>query len=194
MVVRELRTAGLLTTGARGVNAPAMTTLDAARVLIAFLVSDRPIDAPRTVRDFGALRCAVKFPRNVPATIEHAFMLELPEHHLFEEGLAFVIQTYARAPWTAAAPPYLAVSASVNNMQAEIELLTHTYRYFYYKLLDLSVNRQSSQSSIISNQEDRDILAQFGTAKEEYNTIRINQRRELGAGVLVPISADFAGV
>jgi hypothetical protein len=53
LVVRSLREAGLLTTGARGRNAPRMTPLDAARILIALLGSERPVDAPRVVEDFG---------------------------------------------------------------------------------------------------------------------------------------------
>lgn len=51
---RVMRTEGLLTTGARGVNAPEMVPLDAARMLIWGLVSDRPVDAAQVVRDFGA--------------------------------------------------------------------------------------------------------------------------------------------
>jgi len=191
MVVRELRTTGLLRTGARGVNAPHMLPIDAARVLIAILVSERPVDAPKAVRDFGSLECGKITPRNVPPTIDHGFILELPERHLFEDGLAFVIQKYAQAPWGAMSAPFLKVSASVNNMQAEIELLTHRYCYFYSRLLDM--NRQLGSSSIVVNQEDRDILAQFGTAAEEYNILKIHKTHALFVDALVQISADFAG-
>lgn len=56
VVVRNLREAGLFTTGARGVNAPDMTALDAVRVVIAVVASPSPSRAVRDVRYFGALK------------------------------------------------------------------------------------------------------------------------------------------
>lgn len=58
-VARHLREAGLLSQGARGVNAPDATGLDAARLLIPFMVGGiamKAKDAPEIVRDFGELR------------------------------------------------------------------------------------------------------------------------------------------
>lgn len=58
-VARHLREAGLLSQGARGVNAPDATGLDAARLLIPFMVGGiamKAKDAPEIVRDFGKLR------------------------------------------------------------------------------------------------------------------------------------------
>jgi hypothetical protein len=54
---RALRDDGLLTTGPRGVNAAEMTPLDIARMLIAFLGTDRPVDAHHAVRSFGCILC-----------------------------------------------------------------------------------------------------------------------------------------
>lgn len=54
--VRELLNAGLLTTGARGVNAPHMLPLDAARVILALLATDRPSQAVASVKRYGAMR------------------------------------------------------------------------------------------------------------------------------------------
>lgn len=45
MFARNLKSAGLLTTGARGVNAPEMTMLDFTRMLITVCATDRPGDA-----------------------------------------------------------------------------------------------------------------------------------------------------
>ncbi|SFN46762.1 hypothetical protein SAMN04487859_10331 [Roseovarius lutimaris] len=56
MIVRILREAGLFTTGARGVNAPDITPLDAVRVVIAVVASTSPSRAVRDVRYFGALK------------------------------------------------------------------------------------------------------------------------------------------
>ena len=55
-VARYLREAGLLSQGARGVNAPDATPLDAARLLIPFMVGGiamKAKDAPEIVKDFG---------------------------------------------------------------------------------------------------------------------------------------------
>lgn len=55
LFVRELNKAGLLTTGAHGVNAPNMTPLDAARVTIAILGTDKPTQASQAVETYGNL-------------------------------------------------------------------------------------------------------------------------------------------
>lgn len=54
--VRELLNAGLLTTGARGVNAPHMLPLDAGRVITALLATDKPSQAVEVVQRYGAMR------------------------------------------------------------------------------------------------------------------------------------------
>lgn len=56
--VRFLKAAGLLTSGARGVNAPEMTTRDLARILIALCSTDRPSDAVEAVNWYRELPCA----------------------------------------------------------------------------------------------------------------------------------------
>lgn len=56
MIVRTLREAGLFTTGARGVNAPDITLLDAVRVVIAVVASPSPGRAARDVRYFSTLK------------------------------------------------------------------------------------------------------------------------------------------
>ena len=56
VIVRLLREAGLFTTGARGVNAPDITPLDAVRVVIAVVASPFPSRAVRDVKYFGALK------------------------------------------------------------------------------------------------------------------------------------------
>lgn len=53
-VARVLREAGWLTTGARGVNAPEMTHVDAARLTLALLSGEPP---SKVVEEFEFLRC-----------------------------------------------------------------------------------------------------------------------------------------
>lgn len=55
LFVRELNKAGLLTSGAHGVNAPDMTALDAARMTIAILGTDKPTQAAQAVETYGNL-------------------------------------------------------------------------------------------------------------------------------------------
>jgi len=60
VIVRNLREAGLFTTGARGVNAPDITALDAARVVIAAVASSSPGKAVKDVRCFGPMKPDVR--------------------------------------------------------------------------------------------------------------------------------------
>ena len=55
LYARLLKSAGLLTTGARGVNAPDMTPLDAARMTIALLATDNPSKCVDRLKRFAAL-------------------------------------------------------------------------------------------------------------------------------------------
>lgn len=57
MFGRNLKSAGLLTTGARGVNAPEMTVLDLTRILIALCATDRPADAVEATNRYRVARC-----------------------------------------------------------------------------------------------------------------------------------------
>ncbi|WP_444460931.1 hypothetical protein [Rhodobacter capsulatus] len=55
-ISRALREADMLTTGARGVNAPHMTPLDAARVTLAALAGSIPTTAADDVRNWGSFQ------------------------------------------------------------------------------------------------------------------------------------------
>lgn len=100
---RVLRVNGLMTTGARGVNAPEMTDLDAARMLIAMLVNERPAYAENSARDFGQLVCVDYQPaRNsgdilkdkLVSVAAHLTLTErgLPKRHTLEQAIAELIR------------------------------------------------------------------------------------------------------
>ncbi len=59
--VRLLKREGLLTKGARGNNAPDMTPMDAARITIALLATDKPAHTVETVRKFSELSVNANF-------------------------------------------------------------------------------------------------------------------------------------
>lgn len=54
-IARYLREDGLLNTGARGVNAPDATYLDAARLLLALMANASAVKTPSKVKNLGAL-------------------------------------------------------------------------------------------------------------------------------------------
>lgn len=58
---RRLKEAGLLSTGARGVNAPEMTPLDASRFLIAVLTTPSPAQCVERVKRFGQIKYSPGF-------------------------------------------------------------------------------------------------------------------------------------
>jgi hypothetical protein len=64
MFARLLREAGLITTGARGRNAPEMTALDAARLTIALLTTDSPSECVERVKRFGQIKYTPDYKTN----------------------------------------------------------------------------------------------------------------------------------
>lgn len=100
VTMRNLRENDLLTTGARGVNAPDLTYLDAARILIAHVVDSNPgRDAPRLVRRFGPLPWANPDACEDLSEYEKPFTLAAlcPDQRkeTFEEAVAGLIRVFA---------------------------------------------------------------------------------------------------
>jgi hypothetical protein len=89
-VFRALREENFLTKGGRGPSAPPMTPLDAARVLIALLVSDRPVDAATIVREVGQfqLHYLGKGPNEINAKVGDRF----------EDNLASLLVAISNVP------------------------------------------------------------------------------------------------
>jgi len=89
---RFLKEAGLLTTGARGVNAPHMTALDASRVTIALLASDAPGQAVERVKRFGSIPYNPTFEKSWPwyENIGQKDFEAIFEGETLEEVLAFM--------------------------------------------------------------------------------------------------------
>lgn len=103
---RALKEAELITTGARGVNAPDMTPLDAARVTIALLATDKPTRAAEMVRRFGSLPYEAarstgehhaEFGIRKGVTFEEVLTNIFASNELFGHAIPYVeIQTNAR--------------------------------------------------------------------------------------------------
>jgi hypothetical protein len=79
---REMRLAGMLSTGARGVNAPDMTIEDLAKLIVAFLATDRPSKALELLLYFGSMQLLESTEaapiQYMPSNPSHSF-LELVE-------------------------------------------------------------------------------------------------------------------
>jgi hypothetical protein len=126
---RVLRDGGLLTTGARGVNAPDMTPRDAARMLLWALVSDRPADACSAVEDFGNLEFE-EYP-NVTRP-NHHFRFEggqFDGSHTLEQALTELISIFVEGDERREKITSVIVDVSINGVTAEILLndLEHEY-------------------------------------------------------------------
>jgi hypothetical protein len=65
LFARNLKEAGLLTSGARGVNAPEMTVLDLTRMVISLCATDRPSEATGLTNRY----CIAECPEDVTITL-----------------------------------------------------------------------------------------------------------------------------
>lgn len=98
VTMRNLREKELLTTGARGVNAPDMTYMDAARTLVAHIVEGNPgRRAPQHVRQFGALHWANPAAEHHPEPLSFGQVLPDVSIETFEDALAALIQLFVEA-------------------------------------------------------------------------------------------------
>lgn len=110
---RALKEAGLLTSGARGVNAPNMLPLDAARLTLALIATDKPSEAVELVLRYGAMKI-----RQTEATGDLSGKL-FAEDPTLEHVL---VRAFAYDPETdAGESPYVEVRR--NDKSAAIELL-----------------------------------------------------------------------
>lgn len=95
VAMRDLRKAGLLTTGARGVNAPDMTTRDLARVTLAFIAHEKP--GARGAELASKLRQIEGYRADTGETPELTLeaLTGLAPPFTFEDALAALIEVYA---------------------------------------------------------------------------------------------------
>lgn len=91
-VTRRLKEAGLLSTAPRGAPAPDMTSLDAARVALAFLTTDRPVECVERVQRFGQIKYSPSFRKTIRgyATIQPDEFAMIFEGETFEDVMAYL--------------------------------------------------------------------------------------------------------
>ncbi|KPP85789.1 MAG: hypothetical protein HLUCCO07_01700 [Rhodobacteraceae bacterium HLUCCO07] len=89
---RLLKEAGLITTGARGRNAPEMTPLDAARLTLAILTTESPSQCVERVKRFGKIKYSPNFKKAYRGyeTIQPDHFASLFKGETLEEVLAYM--------------------------------------------------------------------------------------------------------
>jgi hypothetical protein len=172
--VRRLGEANQISRGGRGSNAPEMSELDAARMLIGLLSSERPEDMPAGVRAFGNLRTGGGV-WNLEPTDD---TIKLPTHpHPFEIAVAEVIKQLADLP-PSVEPPKIRVVVHVNELLAQIFLGGQRYEYAHASLADKA-------------NELTDDIGPFLRVRYRYAHSKIKVVREINEDVLAAIAAAF---
>jgi hypothetical protein len=178
-VVRTLGEAALISRGGRGNNAPEMTTRDAARFLIAILVTERPADAPKAVRAFGALRLVAGGVPVGEGDYNVAFAPAIAA--TFEEAIAEIIQYLADRPAGEDDLPNISISANVSELLGTIESGGLRYAYAH-----------SSVRALIDGEANN--IAPHFALREQYANSKRRVRYEFAIDVLAAVAAHFQTV
>ena len=188
---RVAREAGLITTGARGVNAPAMTWRDAARMLIALATVEKPSQAANAIEDFGKLQCLGE-QRGQDRHLARFRLKDLPAAHPLEDGIAGVLQLFAQK----VLPAGCEIKFRLTQLNAEIRLQGATYSYVDTELL------QSNRIRVPKNESDEEFLSRLRAEHaaetwldraERYST-KIQVEKVIGPDVVLDVAKEFARV
>jgi hypothetical protein len=173
--VRRLGEANQISRGGRGKNAPEMSPLDTARMLIGLLTSERPEDMPKGVRAFGSLRTTAGVWLHGEPTDD---TIKLPPYpHSFEIAIAEIIKRLADLPANVK-PPKIRIVAIINDLLCQIYLGGQRYEYAHATLSDIA-NKLT---------DDR---GPFLLVRRRYADSKISVVRTVEEGVLAEIAASF---
>ncbi len=164
-ILRVLRTNGLTSTGAPGRHAPEQTPLDAARLMIGVLTTDRAVDAARAVEVFGKLR------------ENGSFLFETADRitaDLFEDAVAELIGKLAAAT----EPSKVSIVADVSELTCWIEENGQRYRFVPPALIDKG------------NKKPADLEPLFAL-RAAFKNSRVRVRREIREDAILPIAAAY---
>lgn len=201
--IRKLREAGLFTTGARGVNAPATTPLDAARTLIAILGSEQSTRAAEIAQDFGRLklshsRIQSDFSDLEPNIDRYHFneLFGLEDRHDLEKAVASIVQAFASGDGDPQfrqtiivgnefgaldLRPKVRISLHRSICKAEITAWGHIYTYSL---------RAEAYVSTLKGKDKRIAAREYMETRAKYaSPIQINA--EVGVDVVATISSAF---
>jgi len=176
-VVRVLGEAELISRGGRGNNAPSMTTRDAARLLIVLLVTERPADAAKAVRAFGALRLVAGGVPFEEGDYQGAFAPAIAA--TFEEAVAEILQYLADLPEGDEYDlPNISITSNVSELFCTIESggLRFTYAH-------------SSVRALLDGEANN--IAPHFALREQYKNSKRRVRYEFWVEVLAAVAASF---
>ena len=126
LYVRNLKEAGLLTSGARGVNAPDMTVLDLTRMIIALCATDRPSEAVEMVENYLMAQC------NGPSSgsfVVGERQIDVPEGTTVEEFLTSMLSLH----WAYLLFSDLEIRIFEKRFRVEIEIFGSSLWFFVPK-------------------------------------------------------------
>ena len=175
---RSLREAGLMTTGARGVNAPDMVSMDAARLLIWALVSDRPADAPQIVGDFAGLALQAEQLEGSHFDSLRTVAPGFFEPHTFETGIEMLLDLLSAEDEAGQAIEHCAVEIRSSELIGVIEINNAAFAYA------LNFDHEAQDDLRTAN-------SGFFDKKSEYQR-RIRQTRRVEVQEIEEIAAMFA--
>jgi hypothetical protein len=187
--VRVLREAGLLTTGARGVNAPAVTVLDAATILLALLVAPRAIDAAGAVRECEGLSPTIPTKSSIPEASIYPFAEGEEDSRNFLEAIALLIDLLSKAPnANEDQAAFARVSFDSNTFAGEIE--TSAVQLSYRGLGELaSANRRAGTKLTAKGEE---LAREWEKTRDKYQKPRLTTKRTLQFAALLDVAQMFA--
>jgi hypothetical protein len=173
---RRLREADMLAKKGRGPSAASMTRLDAARVLVAMLITERPVDAPKAVRDFGTLRLHGYSPIDSPS---HDFGIdEKDDGETFEEGTAAILRFLAGLSVEEAKKVKVQIWSTVNDLVGRIDGPAYRHSYAHQELL---AHRSGKDAN----------LETFYALRAPYRGTRFTTNRGMDQEILLPVAAMF---
>lgn len=133
VIARALREAGWLTSGARGVNAPQMTSRDASRLSLALLTGESPASVVEEFEFIRSLQTKDSYPIDGLISKKH-----LPDCHVLEDLLTALfelhsdsnrIKDYGKETAFGLIGPYFSFSVDASRRTAAVDLPKFSTEY-----------------------------------------------------------------
>jgi hypothetical protein len=181
---RNLAIVGLRTMGARGVNAPHVTTLDAARLVVATLASARTKDLVETVLEYESIIFDSGNPGKRSLLIPE--LADLPDRHNFVEALASLIER-ASASLTANEAEKLLQQMAGLSIECQLPATTASIEIQAEGRYNLYAGKAFSSRVLAA-------AAASAEGRDAYGGLRlvgIRQTRSIGGNVMLIIGLAF---
>lgn len=212
MYDRALRDAGLLTKGGRGRSSAHRTPLDAARLLIAALVTTSPARAVDAVTDYGVLEFQRSFsppPNPEKLTLARLCGKGFETSHTFEEAMAAIIGGFGAAGFMSTLEEYGTdrhddgsfcfphIGVKVWNISVCAEINVQGNKYFYLHPTSVAINEYMHSNNMLTyddsiNEGYIKLKSSERNIKNRYKGIRTE--RSLCMPEISPIAEFVSGV